>query len=89
MKCPECKKEFDVNLKYSIPKESRVSMALTVKKGCMFEAEVIGEQIANLAKLINSVADNVKVKTQVFVEKISMKDGELIIDYLIATKNEE
>jgi hypothetical protein len=80
--CPHCSKDFEIEPSVSIPKEQVIYLSME-STNTFFPPDVIGGQIQNMGKLLQSVAKDIGGKIAVFVKSIELDENKVKIGFLV------
>lgn len=80
--CPKCHAEFLVHPSLSVPKEQVFYLELE-SESMLIPADIIGQQITSMNKLLAAVAKDVGGKVGVFMHSIVLEPHKVRLGFLI------
>mgnify|MGYP001610087134 CR=1 FL=1 len=83
MKCPKCNEEFAVNLKASIPKEQKISIAITKQDNSFIGAQTLGSVMLNMSETLKLVAKGLGEQVEVFVSGTTFTGKNIEVDFVV------
>lgn len=83
--CPHCGKPLPLEIVAKLTKESSFQLSISPAPGQLMNAKGVGGSIAAVGNLIKAIGREMKVPTEVLVEKIETDDsGKITVSVLIA-----